>query len=164
MAHSDSLGQSPHAAGHSQAQEDSAGGLAPAPIRILLAMAAELDRMAWSIVINHQKDMDLVAATSSSRQLLRLLKLHAPDVVLLDEALLDLCPPGALLACARKTASRFVLFAMHQPDYSLEPSRLPPIHSRLLKGVTAPELLRAVRAVARPDSAISPAAPHRAAQ
>ena len=118
------------------------------PLRILLAMAAELDRMAWSIVINNQKDMDLVAATSSSRQLARLLKSHSPDVVLLDEELLNLCDHAALLACARKTSCRFVLVAMHQPDYSLEHARAPFIHARLLKGVSAPDLLETVRAVA----------------
>jgi DNA-binding NarL/FixJ family response regulator len=116
-------------------------------------MAAELDRMAWSIVLNNQADMDLIAATSSSRQLLRHLKLHAPDVVLLDEALLALCPPGALVACTRKTACRLVLVAMHPPDYSLEPPSLesspaPLIHARLLKGVSAPDLLQTLRVVA----------------
>jgi chemotaxis response regulator CheB len=116
-------------------------------------MAAELDRMAWSIVINNQPDMELVAATSSSRQLSRLLKQHNPGVVVLDEALLHLCHPGALLAFARKTGCRFVLVAMHQPDYSLETSQTPFIHARLLIGVSAPEFLLAVRAVAHEGSA-----------
>jgi DNA-binding NarL/FixJ family response regulator len=120
---------------------------APDPLHILLAMAAELDRMAWSIVINNQKDMDLVAATSSSRQVARLLKSHNPDVVLLDEELLNLCDHAVLLAFARKTSCRFVLVAMHQPDYSLEHARVPFIHARLLKGVSAPDLLETVRAV-----------------
>jgi DNA-binding NarL/FixJ family response regulator len=115
-------------------------------------MAAELDRMAWSIVINNQKDMDLVAATSSSRQVARLLKAHNPHVVLLDEKLLNLSDHDVLLAFARKTSCRFVLVAMHQPDYSLEHARVPFIHARLLKGVSAPDLLETVRAVvgARP--------------
>jgi DNA-binding NarL/FixJ family response regulator len=118
------------------------------PLRILLAMAAELDRMAWSIVINNQKDMELVAATSSSRPIARLLKAHSPDVVLLDEDLLNLSDHAALLAFARKTSCRFVLVAMHQPDYSLEHAGVPFIHARLLKGVSAPDLLETVRAVA----------------
>jgi DNA-binding NarL/FixJ family response regulator len=173
VAHSDSLAQSllpasPSGTPREAQQDESANGHASAPIRIVLALAAELDRMAWSIVINNQTDMELAAATSSSRQLVRLLKLHAPQVVLLDEPLVDLCPPGALLACARKTACRFVLIAMHQPDYSLgppsldpsslEPSRLPRIHARLLKGVSAPDLLRTLRAVAS-GHASSPAGP-----
>jgi DNA-binding NarL/FixJ family response regulator len=123
-------------------------GYAPEPLRILLAMAAELDRMAWSIVINNQKDMELVAATSSSRQIARLLKSHNPDVVVLDEDLLNLSDHAALLPFARKTSCRFVLVAMHQPDYSLEHARVPFIHARLLKGVSAPDLLETVRAVA----------------
>jgi hypothetical protein len=162
VAHSDALGQSsplgppPHSSGPSAAPKESgesAAALGAAPIRVLLAMAAELDRMAWSIVINSQADMELIAAPSSSRQLLRHLKLHAPDVVLLDETLLALSPPGALIACARKTACRLVLIAMHPPDYSLEPPILestpaPFIHARLLKGVSAPDLLQTLRAVA----------------
>ncbi len=146
MAHFDSSGQSSHTAGPSITQEKSADGLIPARIRIVLAMAAELDRMAWSIVIDNQSDMELVAATSSSRQLIRLLKLHSPDVVLLDEVLLDQCHPGSLQTLARKSACRFVLVAMHQPDYSLEPPRISFLHARLLKGVSAPELLRTLRA------------------
>jgi DNA-binding NarL/FixJ family response regulator len=162
VAHSDALGQSsplgppPHSSGPSEVPRESGGSaaaLGAAPIRVLLAMAAEFDRMAWSIVLNNQSDMELIAATSSSRQLLRLLKLHAPGVVLLDETLLALCAPGALAACARKTACRFVLIAMHPPDYSLEPPSLESspasfIHARLLKGVSAPDLLQTLRAVA----------------
>jgi AmiR/NasT family two-component response regulator len=159
VAHSNSLGQSPAPAPTGASADSSAAHLEPAaaqlaeqaPIRIVLAMAAELDRMAWSIVLNNQKDMELVAATSSSRQIVRLLKQHAPDVVLLDEALLDQCHPGALLAFARKSACRFILFAMHQPDYSLEPSRPAFIHARLLKGISAPDLLDTVRTAAAND-------------
>jgi len=160
VANSDSLAQSPLPAGTPEGQEESAesaGALTSAPIRVVLAMAAELDRMAWSIVINNQTDMELAAATSSGRQLVRLLKLHSPAVILLDEPLLDTCPPGSLLACARKTACRFVLIAMHQPDYSLAPSRVPFLHARLLKGVSAPDLLRTLRVVAGQSS--PPAAP-----
>jgi DNA-binding NarL/FixJ family response regulator len=148
LAHSEPFLKSNGAGPASDARPEPAESAAPAPIRIALAMAAELDRMAWSIVINNQKDMELVAATSSSRQIARLLKAHNPHVVLLDEALLDLCDHSALLAFARKTACRFVLVAMHQPDYPLELAHAPFIHARLLKGVSAPDLLKTVRAAA----------------
>jgi DNA-binding NarL/FixJ family response regulator len=156
VAHADSsrsyleptLEPSPVPAPSTHSGAESAESYAPEPLRILLAMAAELDRMAWSIVINNQKEMELVAAASSSRQLARLLKSHNPHVVLLDEELLNLSDHAALLAFARKTSCRFVLVAMHQPDYSLEHARVPFIHARLLKGVSAPDLLETVRAVA----------------
>jgi DNA-binding NarL/FixJ family response regulator len=149
VAHPDFLAHLSLPTGPAEAHQESAADSIrnPAPIRILLAMASALDRMAWSIVLNNQQDIELVAATSSSRQLSRLLKLHAPRVVLFDEDLLRLCP-GSLLAFARKTGCRFVLVAMHQPDYSIEPSQMSFIHARLLKGVTAPELLLTIRTTA----------------
>jgi len=110
-------------------------------------MASELDRMAWSIVIGNQEDMDLLAAPASGRELLDVLKSPAPDVVLIDEDILNQCSRQALLACASLPRSlRFILVAMHQPDYSIEPSQFPFIRTRLLKGVSAPDLLQTIRA------------------
>jgi DNA-binding NarL/FixJ family response regulator len=125
------------------------GPEAPAPIRVALAMASHLDRMAWSIVIGNQEDMELIAAPGSSQQLLKALDAHSPHVVLVDEAMLEQFDRSSLRALQKRLPSfRLILVAMHQKDYSLEPTRFPFIHTRLLKGVSAPELLETIRAAA----------------
>jgi DNA-binding NarL/FixJ family response regulator len=118
-----------------------------APIRVALAMASDLDRMAWSIVIGNQEDMELMAAPGSSQQLLKALEAHALDVILVDEAILEQCDPKSLPVFRKQPASlRVILVAMHRPDYALEATRFPFVHARLLKGVSAPELLETIRA------------------
>ena len=131
----------------------------PNPIRVVLAMASELDRLAWSIVIGNQEDMDLLAAPASCRQFLEILKSPAPDVVLIDEDILHQCGRQALLVCAGLPhSSHFILVAMHQPDFSSEPSQFPFIQTRLLKGVSATDLLKTIRANAK-DAARIPLTP-----
>jgi len=106
--------------------------------------------MAWSIVIANQDDMELVATPATSKQFLDALNSHAPHVILADEDILNRCDQQALLAsAARLRPSRLILVAMHQPDYSIEPSPFPWIHARLLKGVSAPELLETIRSAAK---------------
>lgn len=128
-------------------------------IRVVLAMASELDRMAWSIVIDNQEDMDLLSAPASSQRLLDVLKLPALDVVIIDEDMLNQCSRQVLLACADlPRSSHFILVAMHQPDLSIESSRFPFIQTRLLKGVSASDLLSTIRASAK-DAARLPITP-----
>lgn len=129
------------------ASESTAGPDTPTPIRVTLAMASDLDRMAWSIVIGNQEDMELIAAPRSGQQLLKALDVHAPDVVLVDEAILEQFDRHSLRAFQKRSPCfRLILVAMHEKDYSLEPTLLPFVHTRLLKGVSAPELLKSIRA------------------
>lgn len=133
---------------HPEASPD-ASAAPPHSIRVAIAMATELDRMAWSLLVRNQQDMRLVAVASSSREFLALLKTHGADVVLIDEIILDRCPRSTVQAYARKaSACRLILIAMHQPDYAEQPSHATLIHTHLLKGVSATALLQAIRTAA----------------
>jgi DNA-binding NarL/FixJ family response regulator len=116
-------------------------------------MSSELDRMAWSIVIGKQDDMELIATAASGWQVLDMLNSHLPDAVLIDEEIFLQCDYQALLDCVNRLHSfrsfRLILVAMHEPDYSTETDLL--IHTRLLKGVSAPKLLDAIRTGANED-------------
>jgi len=110
-------------------------------------MISELDRMAWSIVIGRQEDMKLAAAAADCRQLTGILDSHAADVLLVDEELLHACDARTLDACAsRRNSCRVILVSMHQPDYSMERSQYAFVSRRLLKGISASDLLNAIRA------------------
>jgi len=109
-----------------------------AQIRVALAMVSELDRMAWSIVIGRQEDMKLAAAAADCRQLTGILDSHAADVLVVDEELLCACD-------GRRISCRVILVSMHRPDYSMEEYQDAFVARRLLKGISAHDLLDAIR-------------------
>ena len=61
------------------------------PIRVVIAMAAELERMGWGIIVSNQSDMRLIAQAASCSEVLKLLKAQRADVTLIDEAMLEMC-------------------------------------------------------------------------
>jgi DNA-binding NarL/FixJ family response regulator len=123
-------------------------------------MYSQLERIAWAIIVNSQADMQLIADVSRWDETLAILKMHRPDVVLIDEAILESSEVEALREYSEQSSSsRFVLVALHQQDYSQEQPRSALIHSHLLKGVSAAELLRVIRE-GRVDSVPDPADVH----
>ncbi len=119
------------------------------PIRVVIAMPTEFERMAWAITVSSQADMQLVAQVASCEEALAVLNTHRSDVTLIDQAILDAGRYEMLQTYAHHPLStRFVLIAPHQIDYSLEPSRYALAHAYLLKGVSAEELLKAIRSAA----------------
>ena len=127
------------------------------PIRVILAMASELDRWAWSIVLSKQHDLELVATPSSIGQVLELLGSLAADVVVLDEDMLKGCDRALIANASHLHLCGLILVAMHQPDYSIELFPYPFKHTRLLKGFSASKLLAAIRASAKGSTQISEA-------
>ena len=133
----------PNAIGHADISEIS-------PIRIAVAMSDELARMAWGLIIDNEQDMQIIAATASCDELLVILKFKPPDLVLLDEAVLDDRYHRELLELSRhQPACRFILVARHKTDYSLEQSSYEFIHARLLTGASAADLLKTIRETAQ---------------
>lgn len=112
-----------------------------AKIRVALAMISELDRMAWTIVIGGQEDMKLVAVAADRGQLTAALDSQAPDVLVVDEELVRACD-------GRQNSCRVILVSMHRPDYSMGGCQDAFVSRRLLKGISASDLLDAIRATA----------------
>ena len=119
------------------------------PIRVVIAMSAQLDRMAWGIIVSNQPDMQLTAQAASRSEVLSVLKANSPGVTLIDEAMLDARRCRHLHEYSTQPrSSRFILVAPHELDYSLEQSRYAFTHAYLLKGVSATDLLNTVRETA----------------
>lgn len=121
----------------------------PSSIRVVIAMSSRLERMAWSIIVDRQPDMRLVAQVGSCKEALAVLKTSGSDVTLIDEVMLDTSQYRALQEYSNQpSSSRFVLVAAHQVDYSLDQSRYTFAHAHVLKGFSATELLEAIRTTA----------------
>jgi DNA-binding NarL/FixJ family response regulator len=119
------------------------------PIRIVIAMTEQLERMAWGIIVRNQPDMQLTAQAASRSEVLPVLKANNPDVTLIDEAMLDARRCRDLHEYSTQPrSSRFILVAPHEMDCSLEQSRYSFTHAYLLKGVSATELLDTIRETA----------------
>ena len=120
-----------------------------APIRVVIAISAELERVAWGMVIGSQSDMQLIGKAATCKEALALLRASGVDVTLIDEAILNSDEYERLLRYAKQhSASRFLLVAAHELDYTMRQSRYAFAHSFLLKGVSKDDLLGAVRSCA----------------
>jgi DNA-binding NarL/FixJ family response regulator len=125
------------------------GNTSELPIRVVIAMSAELERMGWGIIVKNQADMRLIAQPASCSEVLNVLKAHRADVTLIDEAMLGPHQCKDLREYSKQPrSSRFILVAPHEKDYSQEQSRYAFTHAYLLKGVSAAELLDTIRTTA----------------
>lgn len=117
------------------------------PIRVVLVIRSRLERLGWSIVLESQTDLDLLAQFGSVSAAIAFLAEHPADVALVDEAALSPKDCEALRLLAAKGGPRFVLVARHPADQALEPSRYAFASDYLLKGVSAADLLASLRRV-----------------
>lgn len=119
------------------------------PIRVVIAMSDELERMAWGLIVGNDAGMELIAKVASCDEALAILSSGPSDVVLLDEVILNGDQYGILQKYSGQPSSvRFVLVALHQPDHSLKRTRPLFIHAHLLKGTSAKEVLETIRSAA----------------
>ena len=119
------------------------------PIRVVIAMPAPLERLAWGIIVSNQPDMQFTAQAALRSEVLPVLKANSPDVTLIDEAMLDAPHCRDMHEYSTQPrSSRFILVAPHKLDYSLEQSRYAFAHAYLLKGVSATEFLNTIRETA----------------
>jgi DNA-binding NarL/FixJ family response regulator len=120
-------------------------GSADAPIRVALILSSKLERLGWGIVVDGQEDMQVVGQFSSLASAFALLKTDAADVVLVDETMLT---PKACDAIRRHSPAkrpRFLVIARHPVEGAQEESRYSFASRYLLKGLSAADLLDAIR-------------------
>lgn len=123
---------------------------AKSPIRVVIAISKELERLAWSLIVGAQPDMELIAEAASCDEVLALLEMRDSDVILIDESILDSDVHERFLDyCSKPFAGRFVMMALHDLDQSIEQRNYAFVYSHVLKGTTAEELLLAIRTSAR---------------
>lgn len=116
-----------------------------APLRVILVIAAKLERLGWSIVVEGQDDMQLAAQFASCDDALAYLAGHRVDVALIEEGILTPQHCDVLRGDGKKRGTRCVLVGQHPIDDGLEREQYSFAARRLLKGVSADELLNALR-------------------
>jgi DNA-binding NarL/FixJ family response regulator len=115
------------------------------PIRVLLVISSRLERLGWSIVIDGQEDMQLLGQFGSCHQALDFIAMHDADVVLVDEALLTPKHSKGLRRHADSNGTRFLLVTPHPLDEVLDHASYSFVSDCLLKGLSASDLLAAIR-------------------
>jgi DNA-binding NarL/FixJ family response regulator len=116
-----------------------------APIRVALILSSKLERLGWGIVVDSQADMQVVGQFPSFASALAFLKTEAVDVALVDEAVLTPKACDAIRRRADANWPRFLVIAQHPVDPGLASSDYSFASRYLLKGLSAADLLAAIR-------------------
>ena len=116
-----------------------------AHIRVAIVTASKLERLGWSIVVDSQPDMEAVGQFASLSAALAFLAGQTVDVALVDEAMLTAKSCEALAQHARTCGSRFLMMTRHPIDEAVVESRYAFVSRCLLKGLSAADLLAAIR-------------------
>jgi DNA-binding NarL/FixJ family response regulator len=130
-------------------------------IRVLLADDQNLIRAGFRVLVDSAPDLEVVGEASTGFEAVELARTTRADVVLMDIRMPEL---DGLAATRRITADEtlagvrvLILTTFEIDEYVLEALRAG-ASGFLGKGVDPPELLEAIRVVARGDALLSPAA------
>ncbi|MFE0136063.1 response regulator [Streptomyces sp. NPDC059037] len=130
-------------------------------IRVVVADDQELVRSGFSMILEAQSDIEVVAEAGDGAQAVAAVRQHAPDVLLLDIRM-----PGtdgieaARQVCAR-TSCRVVMLTTFDLDEYVYEALYAGASGFLLKDVRRDDLVHAVRVVAAGDSLLAPSVTRR---
>lgn len=122
------------------------------PIRVAIVIAAKLERLGWSIVVDGQEDMGVAGLFSSFDSALTFLVSHPVDVALVDETMLTPVACDSMPRIAPRSLPQLLILARHPLENDLAAPLYPAGSRYLLKGLSAAELLAAIREAARATS------------
>ncbi|MEV0116431.1 response regulator transcription factor [Streptomyces sp. NPDC050844] len=130
-------------------------------IRVVVADDQELVRSGFSMILEAQPDIEVVAEAGDGTEAVAAVRQHAPDVLLLDIRM-----PGtdgieaARQVCAR-TSCRVVMLTTFDLDEYVYEALYAGASGFLLKDVRRDDLVHAVRVVAAGDSLLAPSVTRR---
>jgi two-component system, NarL family, response regulator len=105
-------------------------------------------RIGVAAVINSQPDMSVVAETGNGREAVQVYLEHQPDVTLMDLRLPEMSGLEAMQAIRReRPRSRFIVLTNCEGDEHIHRALNAGATAYMLKAVSAPELLQAIRNV-----------------
>lgn len=125
-------------------------------IRVLLADDHNLVRAGIRALLQNDLEIEVVAEAENGRQVRGLIQAHSPDIVLMDIAMPELNGLDATAQLLKEFPGlRIIILSMHSTEgYVLQALRAG-ASGYLLKGAATPELLLAVKSVARGETYLS---------
>ncbi|WP_406141461.1 response regulator transcription factor [Streptomyces anulatus] len=132
------------------------GGTAARPLRVVVADDQELVRAGFTMILDAQPDIEVVAEAADGAEAIAAVRAHAPNI-----ALLDIRMPGTdgLTATAEicaTTATRVIILTTFDLDAYVFEALRAGASGFLLKDVRRDDLAHAVRVVAGGESLLSP--------
>ncbi|SDL37268.1 response regulator [Streptomyces indicus] len=130
-------------------------------VRVVVADDQELVRSGFSMILDAQPDIEVVAEAGDGGEAVEAVRRHAPDVLLLDIRM-----PGmdgleaARVVCAESTCKVVMLTTFDLDEYVYE-ALYAGASGFLLKDVRRDDLVHAVRVVASGDSLLAPSVTRR---
>jgi DNA-binding NarL/FixJ family response regulator len=127
------------------------------PTRVLIADDHNLVRAGIRSLLQNMEGIEVVAEAGDGHDALRLIKMHRPDVVLIDIAMPGLNGLEATARVAKESPGvRMIILSMHSnEEYVLQALRAGAA-GYLVKGADTAELEIAIKAVTRGEKYLSP--------
>ncbi len=133
-------------------------------IRVLIADDHELVRSGFAALVNGREDMTVVAEANTGTQAVSFAKTHQPDVVLMDVRMPELDGIEATRQLTENhglTDLRVIILTTFDLDQYVYAALEAGASGFLLKDVSPPQLLEAIRVVAAGDALIAPSVTRR---
>jgi DNA-binding NarL/FixJ family response regulator len=131
-------------------------------VRVVIADDQALVRTGFRAIVSHEPDLDVVGEAGDGRAAVEQVRLHRPDVVLMDIRMpgMDGLEATRLLTANRSTARVLILTTFDLDEYVFAALRAG-ASGFLLKDAPADQLLTAIRVIAAGDALIAPSVTRR---
>ncbi|MBC9714004.1 response regulator transcription factor [Streptomyces sp. TRM66268-LWL] len=130
-------------------------------VRVVVADDQELVRSGFSMILDAQPDIEVVAEAGDGAQALDAVRRHAPDVLLLDIRMPVMDGLEAARAVCAESACKVVMLTTFDLDEYVYDALYAGASGFLLKDVRRDDLVHAVRVVASGDSLLAPSVTRR---
>ncbi|MEU9995099.1 response regulator transcription factor [Streptomyces sp. NPDC050848] len=130
-------------------------------IRVVVADDQELVRSGFSMILDVQPDIEVVAEAGDGAEAVEAVRRHSPDVALLDIRMPRLDGIEACRAISAESGCRSVMLTTFDSDAYVYEALHAGASGFLLKDVRRDDLVHAVRVVARGDSLLAPSVARR---